>query len=582
MTGLARNTRVRFMITLFIIIIISLDLTKATSMMMALMGGSWTGWSDWAPCSKSCGEGVEYKYRNCTEGTPGIGKCSGLTWEVRSCDVGSCDTTTIPPPHNNAETSGFPIEGSGTTNATDAEYPANTTNSVASEYVECYKKNNANLYMGFISYTQSGYDCQNWLLQQPHIHIFNPLYYPYGGLGDHNFCRSPDNDTRPWCFVQSTLAVWEYCQVPVCHAITTTTTPTTTMMTTTTISETTGPTDCFDERDPSNYRGFVDKTEDGIPCQIWNSQNPHSHIYTSSRFPGKGLGYHNYCRNPDGDVRPWCFTTNPDINWSFCHVDICSDITPQPSTLDCGKTKSPIVLDETYRIVGGIESYPGSLPWQVALHYSGNNVLFCGASIISNRWIITAAHCISNPGNPSSYYGYVGKHQKYQREDSEKRLEFSRIFKHLDYNSASIENDITLMKFTETLEFTDFIQPVCIPNKPTPNNKMTIVSGWGTSQGTGSTNVLRQASVPIITRLSCSSKLSGILAGMICAGFEDGGKDACQGDSGGPLVGVNDEGRYELVGIVSWGIGCARPMLPGVYTDVYYYKDWIKKIVNDF
>ncbi|XP_076824953.1 plasminogen-like [Clavelina lepadiformis] len=553
----------RFMVTIFIVIVISLDTVKATELMMALRRGAWSKWSEWGPCSTSCGEGVEYKTRNCTQGMPGIGRCSGLSWEVRSCDFGSCGTTKISSAIVNAKMVNILLEGSGTANTTDFDFLTNTTNSISSQYVDCYKKNNAFAYRGMASYTQSGYSCQNWLSQTPHSHTFNPTYYPYGGLGDHSFCRSPDNDTRPWCFVQSQFVVWEFCEVPVCH-------------------ETTRPTDCFDERDPSSYRGFVDKTEDGTPCLIWDLYNTYSHIYSSSRFPGKGLGNHNYCRNPDGDVRPWCFTTNPDFDWAYCDVDKCSDITPQPSTLDCGKAKSPIALDETYRILGSIESYPGSLPWQVALYYSGNHVLFCGASIISNRWIITAAHCISNPGNPSSYYGYVGKHQKYQREDTEKRLDFSYIIQHLDYNEDSTQNDITLIMFTELLEFTDHIQPVCIPNKPSPNNRMTIISGWGTSQGTGSTNVLRQASVPIITRLSCSSKLSGILAGMICAGFEDGGKDACQGDGGGPLVGVIDEGRYELVGIVSWGIGCARPMLPGVYTDVYYYKNWIKDIISVF
>lgn len=101
------------------------------------------------------------------------------------------------------------------------------------------------------------------------------------------------------------------------------------------------------------------------------------------------------------------------------------------------------------------------------------------------------------------------------------------------------------------------------------------MTGWGNTQSsTESTFWLRSANVPAVNQTKCSDayrEFGGVTDRMICAGYEKGGKDACQGDSGGPLVYEN-----KLVGVVSWGYGCARPNYPGVYSRVASVRDWIK------
>nr|CAB3264947.1 plasminogen-like [Phallusia mammillata] len=431
-----------------------------------------------------------------------------------------------------------------------------------------------------------GYDCQSWTSRTPHFHTFTPFRFPEGGLGSHNLCRSPDKDHTPWCFTTNPYKRWDYCSVPKCEETTTTVATTTTVLTTTTEQQTTTTAvqpplppviGCFDPADVTGYRGNQNFTHAGTKCQIWDSFTPHAHIYTSSRFPGKGLGNHNFCRNPDGDVQPWCFTTDPSINWAYCDVPTCSSTTTkQPAvtststlTATCGQTFQSLSLDLPYRIVGGVEATPGSLPWQVSLRNAGNNGHFCGASIIHKRWVLTAAHCITS-NEPSRYYGYVGKHQKYQRDPTQLRINFQSIFKHQLFNRITLQNDITLLKLTDDLTFTDNIQPICLPtsNADLEPGRMTLVSGWGTTLGTGSSSVLRQATVPLIDTEECREMINGVFQGMICAGYKDGGRDSCQGDSGGPLAGITDENRYELIGVVSWGYGCALPNNPGVYAQV--------------
>uniref|UniRef100_A0A8D0EAB2 Plasminogen n=1 Tax=Salvator merianae TaxID=96440 RepID=A0A8D0EAB2_SALMN len=160
-------------------------------------------------------------------------------------------------------------------------------------------------YQGKISQTESGLQCQAWAAQEPHAHGYIPSNFPEKNLKS-NYCRNPDGEPRPWCFTTSPVKRWEFCNIPRC----TTPPPTTTGV------------QCLDGKG-DNYRGKVSVTVSGTPCQAWTSQDPHKHARTPENYPCKGLE-ENYCRNPDGETTPWCYTTDPQKRWEYCTIPSCA------------------------------------------------------------------------------------------------------------------------------------------------------------------------------------------------------------------------------------------------------------------
>uniref|UniRef100_A0A452GQ31 Uncharacterized protein n=1 Tax=Gopherus agassizii TaxID=38772 RepID=A0A452GQ31_9SAUR len=162
-----------------------------------------------------------------------------------------------------------------------------------------------------------------------------------------------------------------------------------------------------------------------------------------------------------------------------------------------------------------------------------------------------------------------------------------KIIYHPRYDDRTHDHDIALMKLTTPLNFSNAVRAVCLPQyyQDFPHGTHCWISGWGYTtpeHGKQLQEMLKEAVVPLISTKKCNSSCvySGELTPrMLCAGYLDGKVDACQGDSGGPLV-CQDELTWRLVGIVSWGTGCAEPNYPGVYTKVAEFLDWIYQIIE--
>ncbi|XP_069685332.1 trypsin beta-like [Periplaneta americana] len=219
------------------------------------------------------------------------------------------------------------------------------------------------------------------------------------------------------------------------------------------------------------------------------------------------------------------------------------------------------------RIVGGTTTTITNFPYQLSLRYSGSHI--CGASIISANWAVTAGHCII--GSASSLTLRAGS--TYSNTGGTVH-QVSQAIRHGSYNANTLDYDIAVLKVSSAFSFGSSVQAIPLETGSVSAGTSAVVSGWGTtSEGGSASTTLRQVAVPIVSDSSCNSAYSsygGITARMICAGYTSGGKDACQGDSGGPLV-----ANGKLIGIVSWGAGCARPNYPGVYTKVSALRSWI-------
>ncbi|XP_062292830.1 plasminogen [Scomber scombrus] len=166
-------------------------------------------------------------------------------------------------------------------------------------------------YRGKISTTENGYTCQRWDSQKPNNHGYIPSALPDKYL-EENYCRNPDGDPRPWCFTTNPAKRWDFCSIPRCTSEPPTIVPELTC--------TTG--------EGGAYRGTVSVTESGKTCQVWAAQTPHKHNRTPDNYPCKGLD-NNYCRNPDNERMPWCYTTDPNTRWEYCTVPSCGDA-PRP------------------------------------------------------------------------------------------------------------------------------------------------------------------------------------------------------------------------------------------------------------
>uniref|UniRef100_A0A8B9JUG9 Suppression of tumorigenicity 14b n=1 Tax=Astyanax mexicanus TaxID=7994 RepID=A0A8B9JUG9_ASTMX len=262
-----------------------------------------------------------------------------------------------------------------------------------------------------------------------------------------------------------------------------------------------------------------------------------------------------------------------------CDGEVDCEDGSDESGCDCGTRPY-----RSSRIVGGEASSEGEWPWQVSLHVKGEGHV-CGASVISDLWLITAAHCVQDTerlkySQPDLWEAYLGLLSQSESSADTVQKSIKQIISHPEYDPRTYDNDIALMELNSPVTLNQNIWPICLPaaSHEFPAGLDVWITGWGQTREDGST-VLQKAEVRIINDTICNQLMNNeITPRMICAGVLSGGVDACQGDSGGPMSSVDpDSGRLFLAGVVSWGEGCGRKNKPGVYTRVTKYRSWIRE-----
>ncbi|XP_054737872.1 trypsin beta [Anastrepha obliqua] len=223
------------------------------------------------------------------------------------------------------------------------------------------------------------------------------------------------------------------------------------------------------------------------------------------------------------------------------------------------------------RIVGGTDADISQYPHQISMRYKGSHR--CGGSIYSSSIIVSASHCVT--GVEASQLSIVAGISLLSEQGIE--VPVLQYIMHESYSSLN-DYDVALLVLASKLSFNEYIQPIALAKeRPAAGTEVT-VTGWGTLVEDGTvSNQLQQVNVNVVANSSCRKSYPLLITNrMLCAAVEGGGQDACQGDSGGPLIVGN-----ELLGIVSWGIGCARKNFPGVYASVPDLAEWIEATAKD-
>uniref|UniRef100_A0A8C9YFA9 Plasminogen activator n=1 Tax=Sander lucioperca TaxID=283035 RepID=A0A8C9YFA9_SANLU len=442
-------------------------------------------------------------------------------------------------------------------------------------------------YRGTWSISHSGAECINWNSTSLRGRKFTAKKGDAGslGLGNHNFCRNPDQDSTPWCYIyKGTQIVWEFCSMPKC------------------------PEDKYQKcvlGSGQSYRGTASVTKSGSRCLPWDSPVVKRKVNNAWRSNAleQGLGSHSFCRNPDGDEGPWCHTyKNMQLTWELCDLPKCSrrpsiisTLGPRAPTTNnnnratCGQRLDNTLNRPAFRMFGGRESDITEQPWQAAINvYQARHRKHfhrCGGVLIDSCWVLSAAHCFEDNDKAEKLEVILGRTFRKQNSTSEQIFKVEKYWIHEKFDNETFDNDIALLKLKTDIGIcavnSPEVLPACLPERGLvlPDWTECEISGYGKDSEFSAeySERVKRGYVRLWPKERCvPDVLSGrtVTSNMLCAGDTRGLDDACKGDSGGPLVCRNNN-KMTLMGVISWGDGCGQKDKPGVYTRVTHYINWI-------